>query len=82
MVKTLGVGEIHLRRICNVKVRVKAFTILRIKIVTIVKKGLHMADMISTARESVDALHIQTKKFHRLKALVNNHRNSSPVSGI
>ena len=55
---------------------------IMIDILAIVKKRLHMANMISTARESVDALHIQAKKFHRLKALVNNHRNGSPVSGI
>ena len=49
---------------------------------TIIEKRSHMVNMIGTARQPVNPLHIKTKEFNALETLVNNHWHSGSISGI
>lgn len=49
---------------------------------TIIEKRSHMVDMIGTARQPINPLHIKTKELNTLETLVNNHWHSSSISGI
>lgn len=49
---------------------------------TIIEKRSHMVNMIGTARQPINPLHIKTKELNALETLVNNHWHSGPISGI
>lgn len=49
---------------------------------TIIEYGLHMVDMVGTAGQSIDTLHIQTKELNSLEALIDKERHRGSIPSI